>query len=104
MKNIQYVPLDENQAPDRRANTNIGEFLPSEIRGVSPGQEEEAQRLIENGEFIETDKEPNSNELAEKMPKAMEKWNAAKAKRDAEALAAQKKAEKETAATSKSAK
>lgn len=89
---IQYKPQDPNHAPDRRAVVNIGEFLPGEVRGVSPDQEEEAQRLIDNGDFVLSDGEPNSNEIAEKLPKAMEKFSAAQAKRDAETAAAAAKA------------
>jgi hypothetical protein len=86
--NIQYKPADPNARPDKRVITNIGEFLPNEVRGVGEEQEAEAKRLVENGEFVVSDEAPNSEKLADSMPKAMEKWTAAKAKRDAEVAAA----------------
>jgi hypothetical protein len=99
--NIQFKPQDENHPPDKRVNTNIGEFFPGEIRGVSPEQEDEANRLIENGDFVKSDGEPNTNELAEKMPKSVEKWNAAKAKRDAAAAETAEAEAKKTPASKK---
>lgn len=74
--NIQYKPQDENHPPDQPAHTNIGSFLPGEIRGVGPDQEKEAARLIENGEFVASDAEPNADDVTKAMPKAMDKFNA----------------------------
>lgn len=47
---IKYQPKPPSERP---AITNIGEFLPGIIRQVSPDQEKEARRLIDNGQFIE---------------------------------------------------
>lgn len=63
--NIKFQPTDENWPKHKKAHTNIGEFFPGEVRGVSPGQEAEADRLIANGEFVASDEEPNSSDLAE---------------------------------------
>ena len=90
--NIKFKPQDQNHPPDRRNNTNIGEHLPGEVVGVSPDQEAEARRLVENGDYVETDEEPNSDEIAANMAKAVKKFETESAKRDtarAEAAAAE---------------
>lgn len=60
--NIQYKP--QSDVAGAKAHTNIGEFWPDEIKAVGSDQEHEAQKLIDNGDFIETDEEPNTDEAA----------------------------------------
>ena len=85
---IKYQP-DPKTKPDERASTNIGSFLPGEVRGVGPDQEAEAARLIENGDFVESDEDPNGNEIAETMADRLEEWNAEQEKAKAAAAKAE---------------
>ncbi len=86
--NIQYKPTDGRQ-PHERAMTNIGEFYPNEVKGVDVTQEAEAQKLIANGEFVETDAEPNTDKVAEAAAKSKAKAAKSDADAKAEASAAQ---------------
>lgn len=98
--NIKFTPQDPNHAPNLSAMTNVGSFLPGEVRGLGPDQEAEALRLVANGDFVETDEEPNADKVAANMEKAMKKFEADAPKR-AEARAKAAAAEADTAKTSK---
>lgn len=54
---IQFI---DPTGSDREAHTNVGEFVPGEIRRVA---ERLARTLIANGEFRETEEEPNGKEV-----------------------------------------
>jgi len=52
------MPQDTKYPSDKRVGTNIGEFLPGEVRTLTADQEKEGRRLIANGDFIEAPDAP----------------------------------------------
>lgn len=66
--NIQFEPQGPNHPPDKKAHTNVGEYYPGQIRTLTPEQEEEGKKLVENGDFKETTEAENMEQIAAEMP------------------------------------
>jgi hypothetical protein len=57
---IKHTPADTDNP--REARTNLGTFVPGEVKTVGRDDEDHAAKLIDNGEFEETEEEVNTDE------------------------------------------
>lgn len=70
---IKCVPQQES-SDGREVETMLGSFLPGEVIEISDDDASSvkiAKKLVENGDFEETDEDPNSEELRTGKPSAV---------------------------------